>query len=149
MTHKVKAGIRHFKISDLDELQTEGSHLGPIEEYTEKIKDQSRIGEVYTAIGKDGLVLAIGGIIEFWQGYGESWVIYSKRIKKNLRDTCLITNAFLNRILAIKNYRRIEANCRDSHKQCKFLEKLGFKIVAIRKKYFPDGGDGYLYEMVR
>ena len=135
-----------FKQWHLKQLQTciEGG-IGFIssERYLQAI-DQSAYSRTWINKGK---VLCIGGIVEFWPGVGEAWVIFADEARKEPKQLVRTVRTYLNQHKPA--FHRLQALVKDAV-PCsqRFVEMLGFVREATLPQYGPDKSDFIMYSKV-
>lgn len=97
----------------------------------------------------DNEIVAVGGIIDYWQGVGEAWLIMTKQAKKHdifgLVALTVIEKK-MNELIAEHKLRRVQAEVRaDFLPGIKMIEALGFGYEGTKRKYTPDGCDMRIY----
>ncbi len=100
----------------------------------------------YTGFAGDKVVFC-AGILEYWNGRGEAWVILATDCKPHFMEIHNVCKRFLE----ICSVNRIEATVdidfKQGHRWCK---ALGFELEAKRmRSYYADGRDCSLYAFVR
>ena len=98
----------------------------------------------------DGKIIAVGGVVLFWDGVGEAWLI----LTKDILDYKLTAYRHIREMvgLAIKHFklRRLQITVRtDFERAVKMAEKIGFVREGLMIGYCPDGCDAYIYAMVK
>jgi RimJ/RimL family protein N-acetyltransferase len=119
-----------------------------------EVKDYPELlvpADTYTCI-HDGHIVAIGGIKMFFEGVGESWVMFTEYVKTEgvwgIMASRVIQNK-LEELMAELKVRRCEANVRaDFPVALRFVEALGFTLDGERKQWFPGGTSAMLYSKV-
>lgn len=115
--------------------------------WTEEQKERIASGKYNFAVVKDGEVLLVGGVTEYWTNRGEVWAVLNQNCKKNF----LAMHNAVKRYLDVIPIRRIEASV-----LCEFeaghrwVRTLGFTKEADKlRAYRLDGKDVSLYAKVR
>lgn len=142
----MKLEIRKFKAEDLIEIEKSGNDESGIGlKFTDYRRAET--DKVSYTLRVNGRVVASGGIVDYWEGRGEAWVIPQKKL------TCgeaLALQRVIKRFLKVAPYRRIEAVVykpfRMGHR---WVKSFGFKLEAeTLKAYSVSGGDYSLYARV-
>lgn len=120
----------------------------PPADFKQKVLEQARRGNAYAVIKEDE-VIVIGGIASYWEGVGEAWAIYSKNLNRNLKDCFRESRSILNYIIENSRFHRVQAVSRCVGKNCRWLEKMGFRFEVKLNKYNPDKTDAFMYAIVR
>lgn len=105
------------------------------------------VGPSFSAVGEDGTVHAIAGVIPHWNGRAVAWAFvgfdagpYMVRITREVK-----------RFLATSGLRRVEASVRaDFPAAVRWVEMLGFhrETPEPMRGYGPSGESCYLYARV-
>jgi hypothetical protein len=100
-----------------------------------------------SAIGDDGEVLAIAGILPQWRGVGLAWAWLGRSWRRHARE---ITYE-VARGLAQSDYHRVEAAVRVEYQRGHdWIKRLGFELeTPVARKWGPDGADFSIYVRVR
>lgn len=97
----------------------------------------------------DNEIVAVGGIVDYWQGVGEAWLIMTKQSKKHDIFGIIAFSAIekkLNELIVEHNLRRVEAGVRtDSKKAIRLIEALGFQKEGVKVRHTPDKCDMIMY----
>lgn len=119
-------------------------------DFPDKIIDNVFLKEqnaIYTAF-QDGKPVGFGGISQYWNGYGETWLMTIPEFFSSKIQAYKTVRYILKKIIKDKKFSRVEAHCYKIHKNYRFLEMLGFELAAEKRKYFPCGATAFMYEMV-
>lgn len=102
-------------------------------------------GEAVTLMA-DGEIVACGGIVRVWQGFGELWVMTGPLV---YRYPVALVKAGRLLVRMACDYRRIQATCLETTPNgCKLLEKLGLKYEYTMAGAGPNGEPMRLYSLV-
>lgn len=97
----------------------------------------------------DGDIVAVGGVIDFWPGVGEVWLMLTKQAKKHDIFGLIALTAIekkMNELIAAHKLRRAEAQARvDFPEAIKMIKAFGFEYEGTRREYTPDGVDMNFY----
>jgi len=106
-----------------------------------------KLGTSYTFVS-DGKYLCTSGIIKYWEGVGEAWLVLSDDMDTSKKSICSIVKKYLDEMLSTE-YKRIQATVKaDDDVHMRFIEWCGFRAETILKKYGLEGADYYLYARV-
>ena len=94
------------------------------------------------ALIEDGVVYAVAGMAELWDGVVEAWIIPTEAIKeKKMKTSRALWREFHSMSERLKP-RRMQTSVRhdfvEAHRLVKFL---GFQSEGLMKQYGPDGLD--------
>jgi hypothetical protein len=134
--------IREFRPEDITGLDSQQP------QYTaESIKYVDRDNS-FTGLA-EGRVLFCAGVTAYWEGRGEAWAFFNRDLLP--KYALKVIKSFKRYLRDIAPFQRIEASAEvDNESYQRFLVGLGFKkIVDCASRYFPDGKDATLYEMVK
>lgn len=105
-------------------------------------------GPAYTGI-VDGEILACGGIMPFWKGVGEAWVISSEIVCKHPLFFAKTIWRKLNILIKEMELERIQTIVDAENKiSMNWVERMGFKNEGLMRKYI-NGKDYYRYALIR
>jgi len=91
----------------------------------------------------DEEILACGGIIPFWKGVGEAWIVSSPLICKYPLFFAKTVWRKLNGLIVSMNLERVQTVIDAEHiVSCKWAERMGFVNEGLMKKYI--GGRDYI-----
>ena len=98
----------------------------------------------------DGQIIGVGGCIVFWKGVGEAWFCLSKKALDHKIATFRCIKKIIEQAFSELKLKRMQVTERaDFSQTIKMAESLGFKREGLMKSYLPDGGDSYLYALIR
>lgn len=100
------------------------------------------------AILEDGIVVALVGCVEFWDGVGQVWAL----VKDNIKNGFGVTKAakeLLERTMEECGYHRIQTFVDMSYKNRKWARLCGFECEARLERLAPDGSDYWIYKLIR
>lgn len=137
-----------YKLEHLIPLLDQKENVGIRETFLSGTGTQLEIGESATLI-VNGKVACCGGVIPYWEGRVQGWIVFSDEFKTNFIPVFRGVKAFLKEKL--KTHRRIEASATlDFPSARRKIELFGFKLECeLAKGFLPDGRDCALYSMVR
>lgn len=105
-------------------------------------------GPAYTAV-IDGRILASGGILPFWKGVGEAWIVSSELVSEHRVFFAKAVWRILNQLIIDDGFERVQTTVDAEHKvSIKWLERMGFEYEGTMRK-FIGGRDHYRYARVR
>ena len=98
----------------------------------------------------NGEIIAVGGLIIFWPGVGELWMIRTPKSKEAFGY--MLANAIrskVNELIAEHRLWRCEAQARAQLPDAiRLIKALGFTQVCVREMYLSDGTDMILYARI-
>ncbi|MBE3144556.1 MAG: hypothetical protein IMZ61_11625 [Planctomycetes bacterium] len=87
----------------------------------------------------DTVVLAIGGVIQFWPGVGEAWMMVSPLGRKSGLSLYRCMGDFLDKCFKEYGFHRIQASILYDHKEAhKCVMRLGFVPEGMMVHYGPN-----------
>lgn len=97
----------------------------------------------------DGEVVAVGGMIDHFEGVGELWLMMTKQARKHdifgLIALCAIGKK-VNELIADHKLRRVEAKIRaDFPEAIRMIEAFGFDNEGCKREATPDRCDLFIY----
>jgi RimJ/RimL family protein N-acetyltransferase len=109
------------------------------------INDLDQRAEYYAQAGPcftmllDGAVMAIGGVIQFWQGSGEAWMMVSPEGRRKGLSLYKHMSLFLDTCFNKYGFHRIQACIVNEHKEAhKCAFRLGFIPEGMMIHYGPN-----------
>lgn len=138
--------IRDARQSDLDFVRQ-----NPLEEALKVYPELEIKGYAKTGI-VNGEIVGVGGVIVYYAGRGEAWMVLSKKVNDFKVETVLCLHKMMEQAISELKLKRLECSVRaDFPKAKELIECLGFKCETPKpmKCYCPDGADAYLYSIVR
>jgi hypothetical protein len=105
-------------------------------------------GMAYT-LTTNGEIIACGGVMPFWKGVGEAWVVTSPLVEKYRLAFAKVVHNKLSEIIRRNGYERVQTCVHaDFMSSRRWVERMGFKPEGLMKKYI--GGQDYVrYAWVR
>lgn len=101
----------------------------------------------YTGMCGDKIVAA-AGIVPYWRGTGEAWVIVCKDVRKYIGLPGAIRE-LLDCLQETHKFWRVQAPVKvDNPVTRRLVRWLGFQEEGILRGYAPDGTDCYMYARV-
>lgn len=101
----------------------------------------------YAAIGEDGRVIGVAGVVEKWNERAEAWAI----IDEDSRKYFISFHNAVKKFLKLGMWRRIEATVQnDLEVGHRWMKLLGFKKeCGLMRNYGVEGEDFSLYSFIR
>ena len=94
------------------------------------------------ALIEDGVVYAVAGMAELWDGVVEAWIIPTQDIeKKKLKTSRALWREFHSMADRLKPHRMQTSVRHDFDAAHRLVRFLGFESEGLMKKYGPDGLD--------
>ena len=127
--------------------QSELQHLqGLTEEHWHRLALE---GPVRTVL-RDTSVIAIGGLIQRWQGRAELWLVLGDNLtRSDMLFMYRTVSTFLDECQKDPAYRRLETTALEGFEpEHRWLRMLGFSAEAVMPAYDPDGQTHWLYSRI-
>lgn len=141
MIEVVPFKVEHFNLEDLRDPSMPGA-VGTA--FLDACEIYERNGLAWTILA-GGQVLASGGVLYFWKGVGEGWMLVTKRAKHYPLALIKIMKKGLEEAAREMKLQRIQATVKCGDPQAlKLAKMLGFKIEGRMSKYGPDGKDYFM-----
>uniref|UniRef100_A0A6M3IVR1 N-acetyltransferase domain-containing protein n=1 Tax=viral metagenome TaxID=1070528 RepID=A0A6M3IVR1_9ZZZZ len=87
----------------------------------------------------DDVILALGGVVKFWNGVGEAWTMISPAGRRKKKYVFKYMLYFLNQCLSVEGFHRIQAKAIFGNKKSHgFIMKLGFIPEGTLINYGPN-----------
>ena len=97
----------------------------------------------------EGEIVAVGGVIVFWEGVGEVWLIMTKQARKKGIFGLIALSTIkkkVDNLIIENNLWRAQADVRaDFPEAIKMVEAFGFEYEGTKRKYTPDGCNMKMY----
>ena len=111
--------------------------------FTENRLDTAIPGLSYTLLVDNNIILA-GGIIPFWDGVAEGWVMSSKRVFDYKIRAASAVKKRLDYLCINNKIRRLQTSVKEEFKTgVRFAEWLGLKKEGLMTMYGPDKTNYY------
>lgn len=111
------------------------------------LKAYEELGGCYT-FKYDGEYLCSAGIITYWNGVGEAWIVLADNIDIGKHLLCATIKKYIDNSME-SSFNRLHAAVKvDDEKSIRFVEWLGFKRQVLMEKYGLEGADYYLYARI-
>lgn len=97
-------------------------------------------------------LIAVGGIIQLWNGVGMAWAIVDKNIPSEcVKKTAILFKKWFHKMAEHYGFHRIQADVKSDNfeKGHKFVKFLGFKHEGKMTAYGSDKEDHDRYALVR
>lgn len=119
---------------------------GAVDKYGELIAPS----EYCRAVLWNGEIVGVGGVVTYWSGVGEVWVMLSKKVLQIPVTMVRCIKRIYKRYRDDTNFTRLQCIVSANFPQGqKLVESLGFKFEGRLRKYLPDKVDAYIYSIVR
>lgn len=138
--------MENFKAEHIDEMTDQVEQV--VGRLTSKnAKGYEEYSDARTMRDLDGRVVCCAGIRKIWDGRGEAWAVFDKKVRNEFLSVHRIVRKFLD----ASPLKRVEASVFvDFEAGHRWVKALGFKLEApSRKGYWPGGIDAALYSRVR
>lgn len=97
----------------------------------------------------DGEIVGVGGVVIYWEGVGEGWIILSKKVLNFKIEVVMCIKEMMEQVIVDCRLRRLQVTVRVDFPQAKKLvETLGFEQEGLMRKYLPDGTDCWIYAKI-
>lgn len=98
----------------------------------------------------NGEIVGVGGVIQYWTGVGEAWFQLSKFAGEHKIESIRCIRRLMEQAFEELELWRIQTTEREDFPQTmKMAEHLGFKKEGLMINYAPDGGNVWLYAIIR
>ncbi|MBN2323805.1 MAG: hypothetical protein JXQ30_08720 [Spirochaetes bacterium] len=136
-----------FELDHLNQVVFRAVEFGRYE-FIENYKETFLKGPAYSAFDGESLVFC-GGVVIYWKGVGEGWLICNHTIRKYIREVCFYVGEYLKKIISEDDLHRVQATVPAQWGQgVRFLERMGFQREGLLRKYSKDAEDYYIYSRV-
>lgn len=103
-------------------------------------------GPAITMMDKRDNVLAIGGVLQFWQGVGEAWMMVAPEGRKKKVALFKVMSNFFHDCFSNKLFHRIQASIITTHPEGhRVIMRLGFIPECMMIGYGPKQEDYVRY----
>lgn len=107
------------------------------------------INEMSFALTHENNVLACCGILQYWEGVGESWIELADGAEKYSALPGAVRD-ILNETQDLYCLHRVVSTVRaDNPKDIRFVQWLGYEWEGLMRKHGVDGSDYHLYARVK
>jgi len=135
--------IRDCTQADIDYVME-----NPVEEAAKKYGNMPLVGHCKAGL-IDGKIVGVGGVVVYWEGMGECWIILSKDVLEHKVEAAICIKRMVDQLIKDLELFRIECSCRaDFGKARDLIEFLGFKYEGYKRSYYPDKGDALIFGRV-
>lgn len=98
----------------------------------------------------DGEIIGVGGVIVYWLGVGEAWIVLHENANKHKVQTFKAIQRMVNQAVLELNLRRIQAVCAMANlRGCDMIRALDFEWEGRMVKYLPNGQDAFLFARIK
>ena len=121
------------------------------EKYVKQFKDFPLTGWSKTWIIDDKIIM-VGGVVQYWQGFGEGWFCLSKYAKNYKIKVINFLRFMIQEVMKELSLNRLQVTVMEDLTQAMKLDEfLGFKCETPEgmKRYSPDGKTAYLFSITR
>ena len=131
-----------FEPKDLAELTTLG------EEYPEEnVQALAQQKYAYTIVNGQGVIIACAGVIEWWPGRGEGWMVLNE---DHTQGELVGLARIMRRFFKDCPFKRIEAVvAADFHPAQNWVRFLGFESEGRLRRYTIEGDDAIMFSKIR
>lgn len=141
MIEVVPFKAEHFSLEDLRDPSMPGA-MG--DKFLDVCGIYEKAGLAWTVLAA-GQVVASGGVLYYWKGVGEGWMLVTKRANNYPLAVVKMMRKGLEEAAREMKLRRIQATVKCEDPQALRLAKmLGFRVEGRMSKYGPDGKDYYM-----
>lgn len=134
--------LRNSTQADIDYIQN-----NPLEDIVKSYPPLTACGFCKTVL-VDGKIAGVGGVVAYWPGMGECWVILSKDIKTKIIAVRAMRK-IINEAISELELVRLQCTCAAGFKKAEeLIRHLGFTQEAYMPKYLPTGGDAKLFSRI-
>lgn len=142
-----------LEIKELQDGDLEYVLQNPLEESVKNYQFETKPQRLSWTVLFEGEIVAVGGVVIYWQGVGEMWFMMTKNSKRHDIYGLIALSAIekkMNEIINENKLWRIQAVVRtDFLQSIKMVERLGFVRECLMRKYLPDGNGCFLYAKVK
>jgi len=106
--------------------------------YEQVLKEMTFQGPSFSLF-KDGQILASGGVILYWNGVAEGWLITDEKADMFPKTFYKGIKMKLEELAEKLGLHRIHMNVIEGHdKSCRWLMRMGYRFEGLMKNYGPD-----------
>ncbi len=137
----IKFHPEHLNLMDVREHEVK--NILKVEGAKERLEALIEVGTSGTIV-YDGKILGVMGIFDIWKGVCEVWVLPCKNIPQHALIFARIIKKYLNNIVGLKHYDRIQVTALNNKTQNRFFQWLGFELETPNgMKNFSNAGCNY------
>jgi len=141
MIEVVPFKAEHFKLEDL----RDPSGPAAFGESFKKLCEVYESGGLAWTIMDNDKVVASGGVIFYWPGVGEGWMLVTKRARAYPLALIKVMKKGIDAASREMKLNRIHATVKCDDRQALRLAKiLGFQVEGRLRRYGPDGKDYFM-----
>ncbi len=138
-----------MQIRPIQEGDLEYVCRNPLEDAVKWYPEMRPLESSYTGL-INGKIVGVGGVVKFWDGVGELWLILSKDVIEHRVETYKCIKEVARLLIDENKLVRAQAHVRaDLFQANKMVEHLGFTCEGRLRKYYPDGCDSYVYGKIK
>jgi len=136
--------IKEAKQEDIDFVLA-----NPVDGAKNKYPKYKIIGWAKTGYIDDEIV-AVGGVVKYWEGVGEAWIYMSRVANDHPIEILRVVRKMIDLAFEELKLWRIGATARDDFPNAmKMLVHLGFSCEGHHQKYNEDGSDSWCYAKIK
>jgi hypothetical protein len=125
-------------MADIEKKDVDSNIMMFLDDLDARAETYAKSGPSVT-IMENGKVLVIGGVIQFWPGVGEAWMMVSPEGRKKGLTLFRHMEGFLKYCFAEHRFHRIQASIVTTHKEAhKCVMRLGFIPEGMMVRYGPN-----------
>lgn len=129
----------------IEKADVDSEILQFIGDITSRAKIYAESGPAITIFNHDR-ILALGGVLQFWKGVGEAWMMVSPEGRNKGMALFKIMDRFLNDCFENKLFHRVQASIVINHPSAhKSIMRLGFIPEGMMIGYGPNQEDYMRY----
>lgn len=103
------------------------------------------LGPAFTALDGER-VIGCGGVARLWGRVGEGWTIFGSEIAEHPVWLHRTVRPMLRDIMDGMDLDRLQVNVlATSERNCRWIERLGFKLEGLMIRFGPNGEDYFRY----
>ena len=137
--------IRPLERGDIEKVKSD-----PLEKAVKDYPDLIAPSDYCHTALWDGEVVGVGGVIIYWEGVGEVWILLSPKIRKFPIQMVRCIRKMYEKHSTDRSFRRLQCVVSiDFPQGQKMVESLGFEKEGLLRKYLPEGTDAWMYSIIR
>ena len=123
---------------DIEKADIDSKILMFINDIDSRAEYYAKTGPAITVM-RENKVLAIGGVIKFWPGVGEAWMMIAPEGRKGGLFLYRYMEGFLETCFKEYGFHRIQASIVQDHKEAhRCIQRLGFIPEGMMVHYGPN-----------
>lgn len=138
--HLIQFEIEHFDLIELDEggFVSRGNR--------ELLSAYQKIGPAITLLNDAYEVVACAGVIIAWGGMGEFWMVPGKLVPRYAKSVWKEAKLFIADSIGRYNLHRIQATVRERDARAiRWIERLGFEKEGLMRCFGADRDNHFMY----